>query len=306
MTNFQETWPGANGAPWPSARWGSIEASGVVTADQTGTNEGRIAATSSVHRAGRAIAYEDASPVDIADFEWDIEFTPHQDGTSGSPGLILGFSFRCQGTDWAHAVDDNNGFNAVMPYNGYVLRVYLDGTWLMRRVVDGATTNLDGGSNANISDGDTSRLIVRAEGSTIEWKLWRPGIDAEPAFSSEIDSEYASGNIRLAKASGTSGSYGTVLYEPFTVTDLQTSSQLATPTSWTFTKTTDEREVNGSWDAVQDADHYEWEVEEETDPETWVAFDSGTTVTTSFSLDDTNGVDWNTTYRSRVRAMPEA
>lgn len=228
MPLFQETWPGANSDPWPSSRWGNIDIPTGVEVDQTGASEGRIASESASHRAGRAIAYADSSPVDISDFEWDIEFTPVQ--VSGSGRVILGFSFRCQGTDWAHGANDDNGYNAVMPANGYVFRVYIDGTWVLRRVVGGSATNLDSGSNANIADGNTSRLIIRADGTTIEWKLWRPGIDSEPSFSSVADSEYASGNIRVATASGESGEYGNVLYEPFIVTDLASAGP-----PWTLT-----------------------------------------------------------------------
>lgn len=77
------------------------------------------------------------------------------------------------------------------------------------------------------------------------------------------------------------------------------------PNNITFTKTTDEREIEVDWDSVDVADHYEMEVEVNTG--SWGAFASDTGVEDGdlpISYDNTDGVDWATPYRVRVRAMP--
>jgi hypothetical protein len=78
---------------------------------------------------------------------------------------------------------------------------------------------------------------------------------------------------------------------------------LAVPGSWTFTKTAGVRQINGSWAAVSGAATYDWQVER-WNGTAWVAFLTGSTASTSFTLTSSNGVEFSTQYRSRVRAVP--
>jgi hypothetical protein len=82
-----------------------------------------------------------------------------------------------------------------------------------------------------------------------------------------------------------------------------TGEPLATPTGWTFTKTANTRQLNGSWSAVTGAATYDYQVERWTGS-AWVAFSSANTASTSFTLTSSNGVEYSTLYRSRVRAVP--
>ena len=82
-----------------------------------------------------------------------------------------------------------------------------------------------------------------------------------------------------------------------------TATPLATPTGFTFTAHGSLRQLNGAWDAVTSAESYDWEVE--VDDGGYQPFESGSTAGTSFQLDDSDGVDWQTNYRGRVRANPE-
>lgn len=76
-------------------------------------------------------------------------------------------------------------------------------------------------------------------------------------------------------------------------------ADLEPPSSVTFNA--DNRTLTGSWTSSAGADDYDWEVQYD-NAGTWTAFDSGTTATLSFQLDDTDGVAWDTTYRARVRS----
>ena len=83
-----------------------------------------------------------------------------------------------------------------------------------------------------------------------------------------------------------------------------TTTKLATPANFAFTAAAGTRQLDGSWDAVTDAETYDYLVEYETSPGVWSAFVSGSTAGTTFQLTSANSVDWGTKYRSRVRAVP--
>ena len=87
--------------------------------------------------------------------------------------------------------------------------------------------------------------------------------------------------------------------------DAGLSSQVATPTGFTFTKTENVAEVTGAWTAVTDAATYDYEVEE-WNGSAWQAFavSAVTDPTTSFTLGSADGVTFSTLYRARVRAVP--
>ena len=82
------------------------------------------------------------------------------------------------------------------------------------------------------------------------------------------------------------------------------ATPLATPTGFTFTAHGSLRQLNGTWDAVPNAATYEAQVDQETSPGTWTNLTTYSGAATSFQLTDADGVDWATTYRSRVRAHP--
>lgn len=86
-------------------------------------------------------------------------------------------------------------------------------------------------------------------------------------------------------------------------TETVTSDALATPTNFTFASAAGLRQLDGAWTTVSGAATYSWEVEEDV-AGVWTAFDSGSTADTSFQLTSTDGVEWGTTYRGRVRAVP--
>lgn len=92
-------------------------------------------------------------------------------------------------------------------------------------------------------------------------------------------------------------------YDAIGTTETQ---QLDVPTNWTFVKTDATAEVVGSWDAVTDAETYDYEVEEKDDEGSWQPFALGSTTdpTTSFTLTSSDGVKFDTEYRARVRAVP--
>lgn len=79
---------------------------------------------------------------------------------------------------------------------------------------------------------------------------------------------------------------------------------LDTPANFDLVATPDTREITASWDPVDDADHYELEVEVDVD-ESWEPFAALEPSSSPVVLDHTDGVDWGTSYRARVRAIPE-
>lgn len=81
------------------------------------------------------------------------------------------------------------------------------------------------------------------------------------------------------------------------------SSQLSVPSGFTFVAATSARQLDGAWGPVSGAAIYRWEVEKYV-AEAWSTFFTGTTASLAFQLTDTDGVDWATTYRARVRAEP--
>ena len=81
------------------------------------------------------------------------------------------------------------------------------------------------------------------------------------------------------------------------------TNQLSTPTGFTFTAGSAVRTLDGSWNVVSGAATYDWQVEKDVSGG-WTAFQSGNTASTAFQITDVDGVDWGTTYRGRVRAVP--
>jgi hypothetical protein len=77
-------------------------------------------------------------------------------------------------------------------------------------------------------------------------------------------------------------------------------TSLATPSGLSIANPSG-RTITGSWSAVTDADHYEWRLQRQ---EQGDVVTSGTTAGLSFAVDETDGVQWDATYRFQVRAMP--
>lgn len=112
-------------------------------------------------------------------------------------------------------------------------------------------------------------------------------------------------NSQTFNATATSRDWaGLVLVlKPPTVTTIQ----LATPTGFTMTKTAGVRQIVFSWSSVENAVDYDVEVQVLTgsDPNNeadWTAHDIYTTTGTTLSIDDTDLIDWDETYRGRVTA----
>ena len=87
-------------------------------------------------------------------------------------------------------------------------------------------------------------------------------------------------------------------------TEAVSATPLDTPTNFSFTAHGSLRQLDGAWDAVPNAATYEAQVDQETSPGTWSNLTTYSGAATSFQLTDADGVDWATTYRSRVRAHP--
>jgi hypothetical protein len=77
--------------------------------------------------------------------------------------------------------------------------------------------------------------------------------------------------------------------------------QLDTPTGFVLTASQSARQINGSWNAVAGAATYEYEVQV-FNGSSWSDLTSNIIGSTSFQLDSTNGINWSSQYRARVRA----
>lgn len=78
-----------------------------------------------------------------------------------------------------------------------------------------------------------------------------------------------------------------------------------TPTGLTLTADASLRELDGSWTAVTGADSYDIQVDYDNDG-VWTTVTNFNQAGTSFTLDDTDGIDWATDYRCRVRTVDGA
>jgi len=78
---------------------------------------------------------------------------------------------------------------------------------------------------------------------------------------------------------------------------------IAAPTNLSLTAGASFRYLDASWTAASGADSYNVEVDYEGSPGVWTSLTTFNQAGTTFALDDTDGVDWATTYRCRVQTV---
>jgi hypothetical protein len=238
-----------------------------------------VVARSSWYTEDLPASYLTVPQVNLQRFSWAAMGFDTEPGTAGATSTTL-----YQTNNSAHPVADGNTGQVTVATQGIGLRVFTSPPGSLQCVFRGdvsASTNSGGvhvvDSGAALNGGKTAgaRMVIfgQANSDTVQhmtaawWGIFDEAV------------------VWALDAGGGGG------------------SQLATPTNFTFAKAANLRKVDGAWTAVSQADHYEWEVERWTGS-AWVAFDADVAAGTSFSLTDTDGVDWGTRYRGRVRAMP--
>ena len=297
----------------------------------------------------------------------EVDITYYLDVIEGRASW-LAIALRANDNDQWQVVE-TSAPDAIMPYNGYALRLRNTQNSDLRVIEDGTPTDLIDPFSANIVGGEHEcRVRFQIDGTTLRFKEWVTS-GSEPSTWEEVtDSTFSgAGAVRLGFAGSTADADHIALIRDLKVTNLDTATvvfdaaftgangdpwpaaqfdhievrrnpdtmdiqgnegrilagqngwgrtvlilseaaatPLDTPTNFTFTAHGSLRQLNGSWSAVPNADSYEYEVDEETSPGagTWTNLVSDFTSGTSFQLDDTDGVDWATTYRCRVRAHP--
>ena len=190
------------------------------------------------------------------------------------------------------------------------------GAFLLRGVASAATVLFDSAT------GGTAPSVNAASDGSVEMRGWHrinAPITPDDSFSVELnvyDEPAVTGRAYTYIAANTgvsSGSVGTASGSPqhsnaVGITLLMEPElavqQLSTPTNFSFTAHNSLRQLNGSWDAVQDAGTYEYQVDAQGPDYGWVQLAAANEAGTTFELDNSDGVDWNTTYRARVRAHP--
>jgi hypothetical protein len=231
-----------------------------------------------------------------------LRFTYTPDGTLGSAVELSSGA--------AVPFGDNDRFSARVTFNpdtgsGYECKFYVAsewGTWTqLGSTLTGAATVLHGGADrlsvigvpAGIYyyGGKVYRFQLRdgVNGTIVADPDWRTNAQGWP-----LNSPDGYGNTWTVEGTG-------VLWIEPTVDD-----RLDTPGSWVFAAVGRQRTLSGSWSAVANADHYDWEVQVEVAPGSWLPFREGSTTQTSFTLGVEDGVAWGGTYRARVQAVPAA
>ena len=186
------------------------------------------------------------------------------------------------------------------------------------RTVSGTLASPGGSTFAFEWEPDTIfAQITRVAGTSIKMKIWQPAdvdnpaADVPAAWSVEFNDSNVSGAGWVGWGNYTSSpSNADRLYAIGVGTGgdaapMSGTTALATPSGFTFTAGSGVRTLSGSWSPVSGAATYDWEVQEDV-ASVWTAFASGNTASTSFALSSADGVDWDTTYRARVRAQPSA
>lgn len=186
-----------------------------------------------------------------------------------------------------------------------------DTDYRFMEAVNGTLNYFDGFPHGIADPNDWIVLVLDLDGTTMRLKAWQFG-DTEPVSWGITDTATVTqaGWMGLFTHLTTTGrtarwgwfSYGT---EGDAAPRPVATASLDTPTGFTFTKTASTAEVTGSWSSVTDAASYDYEVEE-WDGSAWQPFALSfvTAPTTTFTLAAADGVQFNTLYRSRVRAVP--
>ena len=148
----------------------------------------------------------------------------------------LGVSVRAQ-DGWV-VTSSGPGANAVLPSNGYVLRIGpLGSNYRFRSVNTNTSTELGGSpGSAVFEQNDVVRVRLQATGSTIQFKWWIPAAGAEPAGWEESvtnTDHTAAGDVRFGYARN-DFDVPNVRFTEFKVIDLDSAATVFTG-DWTGT-----------------------------------------------------------------------
>jgi len=165
---FTETWPGANGAPWPGA-WTTSSGNGTVDT-QDGT--GRLAFDDVPSGYARA---ELTGLAAMADSELLVSYR----WSSTTAGEYLNFFLRGSG-GWQ---------NAYRPRTGYGIQLASSSTTAtIQKNVSGITTNLHSVPGAQAVTTAKQWLRLAVSGSTITFRTWLDG-QSEPGAWTAVDTD---------------------------------------------------------------------------------------------------------------------
>jgi hypothetical protein len=157
---FTETWPDANGAPWPAASWTT---SGVSDTIDTQSGTGRLLVSDVSGGYGRAQLTGLANRADndlLTSFQW----------SSNSAASYLNVFLRGSG-GWQNAYRPKNGYGVQLQSNS--------GTVTLMKNVNGTVTTLQSVAGGQQLSTGKQWLRLQVIGSTIQFKIWMDGA-AEP------------------------------------------------------------------------------------------------------------------------------
>jgi chitodextrinase len=156
---FSETWPDADGSPWPAA-WTTSGASATI---DTQAGAGRLLVSDVAGGYGRAQLTGLASQADsdlLTSFQW----------SSNTAASYLNVFLRGSG-GWQNAYRPKNGYGIQLQSNS--------GTVSVMKNVNGTVTTLQNVAGAQSLSTGKQWLRLRVVGSTIQFKIWTDGA-AEP------------------------------------------------------------------------------------------------------------------------------
>lgn len=168
------------------------------------------------------------------------------------------------------------------------------------------------GSNTSSSLplGEWSRIDLSLDNGAVTFALYPGNANCDNPVGTADPGNTASGTIGTSNAciqlGPTSSSTVDFHIDAFRESDSEVPGSVGTrldaPAGFTFTSDPDEVELTASWSAVANADYYEVEIQKRVG-ENWEAHDLITPASSPTVI--TSGLDEGTTYRARVRAMPE-
>ena len=174
---FSETWPGADGSPWPAA-WTPTTANGSVT---TQGGAGVLSINDVSGANARAQLTGLANQVDselLTSFQWN----------AATPTAFLSFYLRGSG-GWANSYRPSNGLGIQIQSNS--------GTVAVQRNVNGTTTQLTSVAGAQPVTTAKQWLRLRLVGSTLQFKIWTDGQPEPAAWEGTVTDSSVSGGGQL-------------------------------------------------------------------------------------------------------------
>ena len=236
---YADTFTGADGSAWAPA-WVTNAASGSATLFG---NTGRLLANNSGGAYARALlggAAEAARTDLVTSFQWN----------SANPNAYLSIFTRGSG-GW---------LNGYRPRNGYGLELTANSsTVTMKRVVNGTTTNLASTGGAQQVGGGKQWLRLRADGTTIQYRIWPDGTAEPPTWNATVTDANvtAPGQVFLSLVrSGSATEAKSVRFDDLQVLDLTVAAPVdTTPPSAPGTLSasgTTQTQTTLSWGAATD------------------------------------------------------